>query len=726
MTYLKDFRERIQNNDYPGFLKIWEEYCFSDQPDAEEIIAILEGVKSSELAKPFGLHVARILPLWREIKDSTQADLCLKLIFDLETSQTEELAELAIFYLKNRYAEDPLLLERLRIVGLRNREKFQSAIRNFELLVHLKKGNFVVHTAGWGTGEVVDVSSVREEASFEFEYVAGIQHLSFEKAFRTLQPIPKDHFYARRFGNPDLLEQAAKDEPGEFIRSLLKDLGPRTASEMKDELYDLVIPAADWNRWWQAARARIKKDTKIESPKDPKQAFCLREKELPHEVAFHKSLENQPEVSASILMIYAFLRDFPETLKNIEFKTSLETRIQEFLARDHLPEGEKLQLLFLLEDLNHGKATKILTERVQQAGDLVPIIAKMQIIPFQKRTLQLLKKEKPNWAEMYLDLFFQVEQNLVRDFILSELDHPPTQELLRGKLTSLLLHALTYPEIFFWYFQKIIVPKATIPFADAEGKKQFFEALLILLDSLDKKPLQRDLAKKIIQLLEADRYKLVRELFTYTSIAEIKEYLLLATKCGSLSDHNIKIIHSLAEVAHPALVRGRKTKESSNEEDLVLWTTREGYQKIQQRMQEIVSIETVLNAREIEAARALGDLRENAEFKAALERRDRLQSEMKLLAEQMQRARILTTADISTEKVGVGSVVHCRDTTGAHLRFILLGPWDADPEQRVLSIQSKLAQSMKDRYRGEKFEFQGEEFIVTDIESFFDLAKEQK
>jgi hypothetical protein len=27
MSYLKDIRERLQNNDYPGFLKIWEEYC---------------------------------------------------------------------------------------------------------------------------------------------------------------------------------------------------------------------------------------------------------------------------------------------------------------------------------------------------------------------------------------------------------------------------------------------------------------------------------------------------------------------------------------------------------------------------------------------------------------------------------------------------------------------------------------------------------------------------
>src|SRR6185295_3523301 len=120
MTYLRDFRERILNNDYPGFLKIWEEYCYGDQPDGEEIVAVLECIKTSELAKPFGLQVERILPLWRELKDAEWAHATLRLIFDLETTNSEELADLATEYLKNRYANDPLILEKFRLIGLRN------------------------------------------------------------------------------------------------------------------------------------------------------------------------------------------------------------------------------------------------------------------------------------------------------------------------------------------------------------------------------------------------------------------------------------------------------------------------------------------------------------------------------------------------------------------------------------------------------------------------------
>ncbi|MES2274342.1 MAG: GreA/GreB family elongation factor, partial [Chlamydiota bacterium] len=709
MAYLKDFRERIKNNDYPGFLKIWEEYCYGDQPDGEEIVAVLESVKSSELAKSFGLHVGRILPLWRELKNPVDAHNALRLIFDLQTTNSEELADLATEYLKTKFASDPLLNEKFRLIGLRNRERFQSAIRNFELLTHMKKGNFVFHTGGWGIGEITDVSLVREELNLEFEHVIGPQHLSFEKAFKTLLPLPHDHFYARRFGKPDELEKEARENPSEVLRLMLRDLGPKTAAEIKDELCDLVIPAEDWNRWWQTARAKLKKDTKIESPKELKDVFRIRLEDVPHEVALHKALETKPGVNAMIQMVYAFLRDFPETLKNIEFKASLETRFKDLLVNEQLSDSQKIQVFFFLEDLSGLKGSSGIADLIAQMQAVPDVIGNIEVMGFQKRALQQIRKvRKEDWAEIYLDLIFSVDQNLLRDFILSELDSPQTRDALKVKLNTLLIHPLSFPDILVWYFQKIIDKKSKLPFSEPDGKNRFFEGLLIVLDYLEQKPQHRDLAKKIITLLTADRYKIVRDILQHSSLEEVKEYLLLSTKCGSLTDHDIKILHSLAEVVHPSLIRVRKEKSEGTTEENIIWTTQEGFQKVQLRIQQIATVETVSNAREIETARALGDLRENAEFKAALEKRDRLQSELKFLSDQAARVRVLTREDVPAEEVGVGSIVHCQDSKGEHLRFTLLGPWDADPERHILSFQSKLAQAMNGKSIGDKFDFQGE------------------
>jgi len=720
MTYLKDFRDRIQNNDYPGFLKIWEEYCYGDQPDGEEMIATLEFIKTSDLARSFGNHVERLLPLWRELKDQKLALDVLRLIFDLQTTNSEDLAELAIQFLSEKYSNDPLLHEKFRLIGLRNREDFQSAIRNYELLTHLKKGNYVFHTGGWGTGEIVDVSLVREELTLEFEYLVGLQHFSFTKAFKTLLLLENDHFYSLRFGNPDKLEKEAKENPNEMIRKLLHDLGPKTAAEIKEELCDLVIPMDDWNKWWQAARSKLKKDTKIQCPKELKEPFKLLAEEVPHEVSLHKALEAKPSVNATIQMIYTFLRDFSETLKNGEFKASLETRFKEIHTQEQLNESQNLQVLFFLEDLSGSHYTKETAEAIKNLTNVSEVIRSIEVMGFQKRALQLIKKIRPDWKDIYLELLFTIEQNLLRDFVLNELNSAETKDLLKQKLGTLLVHPLSFPEVLVWFFQKIIDKKAKLPFADSEGQNRFFESLLIVLAFLDQKVQYRDLAKKIIGLITDQRYKIVRAVMQQSSIEEVKEYLLLATKCGSLTDHDIKILHSLGEVVHPSLARLRKDKDSNGNEDTTIWTTQEGYKKTQERIQHIATVETIHNAKEIETARALGDLRENAEFKAALERRDRLQSELKFLSDQISKARILTPPDVLIDEVGVGSVIHCTDSKGANLRFTLLGPWDADPEKHILSFQSKLAQSMAGKSVGEKFEFQGEIYTITNIDNYFE------
>ena len=138
-------------------------------------------------------------------------------------------------------------------------------------------------------------------------------------------------------------------------------------------------------------------------------------------------------------------------------------------------------------------------------------------------------------------------------------------------------------------------------------------------------------------------------------------------------------------------------------------------------MQQIATVETVQNAKEIETARSHGDLRENAEFKSALEKRDRLQSELKTLSDQVNRARVITKADIMTDEVSVGCVVEFQNKDGKKLIYTLLGPWDADPNLGILSFQSKLAQEMKGLCVGDKFKFQGEEFTITTIGSYLDM-----
>lgn len=719
MTYLKDFQTQITKRDYAAFTRLWEEYCESDELDPEEFYQILKSVKASEFAEPFGRYVERILPLWELMSESVKKHQCFMLITDLQTTNQESLRDAIFSYLQTHYGHEKNFAEKIKIVGLRTKESFQGVVSGFDLLNHMEKGNFVFHNAGWGVGEIIDVSLLREQLSLEFDYVAGKKDLSFANAFKNLTPIPKDHFLALRFGSPDFLEAKAKENPVEVIHLLLRDLGPKTAAEIKDELCEVVIPETEWTRWWQTARTKIKKDTMIQMPEDLKAPFCLRTSEVTHEEKLLKALDNKPHIDTFIQHIYTHIRDFPETLKKEEFKNTLFSKLVEAASQSDLKEAQKLQLHFFIEDLSGQKNYAPTQEMVRATKSLEELVNSLEILSSKKRVLSIARKIREDWKAVFLAMLFTVSQNPLRDYLLDELSTPEFEPELRRKLEDLWVHPSRYPDLFFWYFQKILAPHSKFPFADKEGKCRFFEAFFVLLSFLEQAASHKELIKKMYALLKHDNYKLVRDIIQNSKTEAVQEFLLLSTKCQSLTDHDIKILQSVAEYYHPSLAKTASKQETADQN--VIWTTEAGYHKVKARMQQIATVETIENAKEIEIARSHGDLKENQEYKAAKEKRSRLQGELKALSDQIHLARVLTPSDVSTQKVGPGTVVLCKTPQGKEISYALLGPWDAEPEKGIISFQSKLAQTIKDLSVGDKFQFQGEEFTITAIKSYFDI-----
>lgn len=719
MSYLNEFQLLIEGEKLANFLRLWEEYCMADQVDGEELKEILQLIKESPISSTFGQFAETVLPLWQRLTEQKIADVILRLALDLQTTNSPLLADLAIDNLKKRFGNQPHFNEKLRIVGLLTRHSFRGAISNFELLTHMEKGKFVFHTGGWGVGEVMEISLLREHVLLEFEGITAVKDLSFDNAFNNLIPLSSDHFLARRFGNPDALEKMGREDPIGLLHLLLHDLGPKTAQEIKDELSELVIPESDWSKWWQQARAKIKKDTKIASPQTAKQPFILRQEEIPHEIRFKEALKKTKTVDERVQQIYNFTRDFPEVLKNQELKLQLKTHLLEGLEPDKsLPAyslARKIQVTFLLEDFFPEEFPEASIHLIKHVEHLEGILNLIDIIAFKKRVLMVVRGNREDWRSLFLHLLFLVPQNALRDYILKELQgDAQVQELLKEKIGELLHRMTLYPEAFFWYFQKI-TSNEDVPLNDKESRFQFLEAFMILLHFIEDKPEYRDLVKKMYQQMLAKRYAMIRSMIENASVDYLKEFLLLASKCNTLNKQDLRILHDLAEVVQPSLA---PQKKPSREQEETIWTTAEGFHKVQERVQHLGTVETVENAKEIEAARALGDLRENSEYKYALERRSRLQAEIGTLSRQLNHARILTKDDISLDKVGVGAIIDLVDSKGRKVTYTLLGPWDADPDKNILSFQSKLAQAMMGNSLGDSFEFQGETFTIKKIQSY--------
>lgn len=724
MGYLKEFLTHINRRDFQKFVVLWEEYCASDEVDVDELLQLLRAIQASPCAVSFGAIVETAIPLWRHISDEQASYEVLKLLVDLQTANSPLLKELILDTLKRVHGDDPRFEERLKLIGIRNKEQYQGALSKYDLLAHMAKGRIVFHAGGWGTGEIIDISFVREHVVIEFEY-GGRKDLSFTNAFKTLVPLPSSHFLARRFSDADQLEKEGKEDPVGLIRLLLRDLGPQTAAEIKHELCDLVIPEQDWGKWWQNARGKLRKDTMIQTPDSIKDYFYLRKAELLPEARLQEAIRGQTDLAPVVLALYNALRDTPAILKNVSLKQTLHAHLSLIMANSDASDAAQLQAYLLKEQFfGDEEARQKVIQVVNATEHIDSLIQGIDIIALKKRALIIVKEQRADWRLIFLNLLSLLSHNQLRDYLLVELNSDSQgHHLLVNRLQELVSRPTRHPELFVWYFQQLVEANqktnSSLPFQGKEGIQHFFQSFFLLLHALESQPDQRDLIKKMYGMLTASRYALVRKLLQDTDLEEAQEILLLASKCHTLSDHDRKILRSLAEVVHPSLAPPKQRKGESAEEEGV-WITEEGYLQLQDKIRQIGTIEMIENAREIEAARALGDLRENSEFKFALERKARLQLDLTKLSSQLARARILYPQDVPAHEVGIGSVVRVSDTQGKEALYKILGPWEAaNWEQDILSFNSKLAQAMMGKKVGERFDFREKEFRILQVDSYF-------
>ena len=378
-----------------------------------------------------------------------------------------------------------------------------------------------------------------------------------------------------------------------------------------------------------------------------------------------------------------------------------------------------MEILFLLEQLGGGQARKLqAVEFLQEQKPLLSVIEEMEILAFKKKALVLVRDHFPNWESLFTEFLFRLPQAQLKDYLYRELEQNQGGQELQKKWKQLLVQPDLSPETFVWYFQRLLAmeEKQLEETGLEEEIWTFFEGLFVLMHVLESHPHQKDLVKKIYGMLSGQRYALVRKLLQKASLKYTEEVLLLASKCHTLGGQDMKILRSLAEVVHPSLAAVKPKKVS----DAVIWTTEESLRRMQQKIEHIGTVEVVENAREIEEARKHGDLRENSEFKFAQEKRARLQLELKSLAEQLKKARLITPEDISAEEVGVGSVVELVELGGQKSRYTILGPWDADVDRYIISIDSKLAQAMLGKRVGETFSFKEQTLTITNLVSYLD------
>jgi transcription elongation factor GreA len=130
--------------------------------------------------------------------------------------------------------------------------------------------------------------------------------------------------------------------------------------------------------------------------------------------------------------------------------------------------------------------------------------------------------------------------------------------------------------------------------------------------------------------------------------------------------------------------------------------TPRGLRRLREELKHLKEVERPKNVRDIEEARAHGDLRENAEYAAAKERQAFIEGRSREVEGMIALAEVIEPGKLSGSRVVFGATVRLTDVeTGEETTYTIVGEHEADIKKGLIAVSAPLARAMIGRERGE-------------------------
>jgi transcription elongation factor GreA len=130
--------------------------------------------------------------------------------------------------------------------------------------------------------------------------------------------------------------------------------------------------------------------------------------------------------------------------------------------------------------------------------------------------------------------------------------------------------------------------------------------------------------------------------------------------------------------------------------------TPRGLRALKDELKHLKEVERPKNVRDIEEARAHGDLRENAEYAAAKEKQAFIEGRTREVEGLIAMSEVIDPSKLSGSRVVFGATVKLADAeTGDEVTYTIVGDYEADIKQNRLAISAPLTRAMIGREEGD-------------------------
>jgi len=130
--------------------------------------------------------------------------------------------------------------------------------------------------------------------------------------------------------------------------------------------------------------------------------------------------------------------------------------------------------------------------------------------------------------------------------------------------------------------------------------------------------------------------------------------------------------------------------------------TKQGYEKLLQKVKRMKEVDRPAVIKAIEEARAHGDLSENAEYHAAKEKQGQIEAEIRTLESKLSRAQVIDTSRLSGERVVFGAHVKFLDVEkDEEFTYQIVGDEESDVNENRISILSPVGRALIGKEAGD-------------------------
>ena len=120
-----------------------------------------------------------------------------------------------------------------------------------------------------------------------------------------------------------------------------------------------------------------------------------------------------------------------------------------------------------------------------------------------------------------------------------------------------------------------------------------------------------------------------------------------------------------------------------------------GQKKLEAELKKLREVDRPKNVKDIEEARAHGDLSENAEYKAAKEQQSLIAGRLEYLEDRISKAEVIDPKKLSGDRVVFGAKVSLEKLdTSEEVTYRIVGDDEADIDQNTISISSPIARGL--------------------------------